>query len=297
MNKTPILLIVTGLMGATLLGADELSVSELQITDLVDPDYHFTLAVAASDGGGNNKTTSIASQATDPSAPLIQLQFQDRFASKSHHADGSSNQFVIQPVIPIKAMGFLPRSILRLTVPIVSTPDLDVGIDGTDGLGDSDWLYVLAFDQSWGSIGIGGAGAFPTATDSRLGARKWTAGPAAFLIYTKIPKTQLGVLVFNTWSFAGAGDADVNSFSLQPILTRHFNDGWYGGMGDEAWSVNWEKSSDQVYLPLSGRVGRVFAMGKQHVNVFGQGFYNVGDDVAGFAEWGFKLNFTFLFPE
>ena len=70
----------------------------------------------------------------------------------------------------------------------------------------------------------------------------------------------------------------------------------YAGLGDMALTFDWENSGD-TYLPLSFRVGKVFSIGKQHVNLFGQFHYNVGDDIPGQDQWGFKLSLTLLFPK
>ena len=44
--------------------------------------------------------------ATDPSAPLLQFQIQNLFIPSTEHADGYANQFIVQPVIPFKKMGW-----------------------------------------------------------------------------------------------------------------------------------------------------------------------------------------------
>jgi hypothetical protein len=238
---------------------------------------------------------NLAEQATNPVAPLIKLQLQNYFIFDSIDADGYANQLIVQPVVPVAAMGPLPRAIWRPTIPIVSSADFNPGPDGTTGLGDIASIYVFNFDQEWGITGIGPSMSFPTATDARLGARKWTAGPAVFALYTKIPKVQLGGLLFNDWSFAGVGANDVNKLSLQVVANFHFADGWYAGWGDQALNYNWE--TNKAYIPLSARLGHVGSIGKQPVNIFGQVAYNVGDDQPGQDQWGFKLNVTLLFPE
>jgi hypothetical protein len=61
---------------------------------------------------------------------------------------------------------------------VVTTADIDYGPDSKTGLGDVSGVYVFAFDQDWGTFGLGAAGAVPLASDPLLGARKWTIGPA-----------------------------------------------------------------------------------------------------------------------
>jgi hypothetical protein len=237
----------------------------------------------------------LAKQATNPAAPLMLLQLQNSFIPESHAADGYANQFIIQPVIPVKKLGWLPRTIWRPTIPIVTTPDLDAGIDGTTGLGDITIVGVAALDYDWGELIVGAAATLPTATDDRLGAGQWQLGPAAGAIFSKlVPNTQLGVFAYQEWGLGGPGDQYTSQLSFQPVLVYHFEDGWYTGLGDDLWTFNWETNGN--YIPLSWRVGKVFAIGDQKVNMFVSGFYNVGDDVPGKGAWGFKLSFSLLFP-
>jgi hypothetical protein len=256
-----------------------------------------TSADAAQAAGGSSQSHSdLAQQATNPVAPLIQLQLQNIFIPSSEGASGYANQLIVQPVIPIPKNSIIPvASILRPTIPIVSSPDIDGGPKGTTGLGDTAWVYVLNGPTSWGVFGAGAAGAIPTATDLRLGARKWTLGPSLFGLYTKIPNVQIGGLLFNTWSVGGSGPNDVNSLALQIVANYHWGDGWYAGWGDQALTYNWE--TNEAFIPISTRLGKVGGIGNQKVNVFGEFIYNVGDTITGQPEWGFKLNVTLLFPE
>lgn len=236
----------------------------------------------------------LAEQATNPAAPLVQLQFQNVFIPESYAADGYANQFIVQPVIPIAKQSWFPRSLWRLTIPLLTQPDLDVGIDGTGGLGDITLLGGPVFDYDWGMLVVGGVLTMPTATDSRLGARQWQLGPVIGPIFTKvIPKTQFGAIIFQQWGLGGAGDQYTDILSIQPVLTYHFDKGWYTGVGDYIWTFNWE--TNENYIPLSFKVGRVFTMGDQPVNIFISPYYNVGDEVAGQGQWGIKLSFTLLF--
>jgi hypothetical protein len=67
----------------------------------------------------------------------------------------------------------------------------------------------------------------PTATDDTLGAGKWSAGPVVLYMYKGIPKSILGFMAYNQWSFAGESDRDkVNVLSFQPIWVRHLSWGY-----------------------------------------------------------------------
>lgn len=260
------------------------------------PDDAVTTEPAAASGGSHS---DLAKQATNPGAPLIQLQLQNLFIPSTHGLDGYANQFIVQPVIPFSKQDwmpdFLPRSILRPTIPIVTSADIDGGPDGTTGLGDTSFVYVFANDLDWGILGLGPAGLIPTSTDLRLGSRHWGLGPAIFGMYTKIPNVQVGALVSNTFGVGGSGPGDLNSMSIQLIANYHWGDGYYAGWGDQPLAFNWE--NDGFYVPLSARIGKVGHIGNQPVNIFIQGHKNVGDQLTGQSEWGIKLNVTLLFPE
>ncbi len=257
---------------------------------LADEPANAPPADAANGGKGD-----LAEQATNPVAPIVQFQLQNTFTPESYATDGYANSFVVQPVIPVAPIGSFPRSIWRPTIPIVTTPDQDNGTSGTTGLGDISLLGGPVFDFDWGFVVVGPAITIPSATDARLGARQWELGPVVGPIITSVPKTQFGALLFNKWGLGGAGEQYTNSFYMQPILNLHLEDGWYHGLSDYIWSHNWE--TDDTYIPLSWRVGRVFAIGEQQVNIAVSPYYNVGDDVPGQGQWGVKLSVTLLFPQ
>jgi hypothetical protein len=119
-------------------------------------------------------------------------------------------------------------------------------------------------------------------------------------MYTGIPQVQLGALVSNTWSVGGPGnnspDNHVNELAIQPVFNYHFGKGWYTGVGDLAFVVDWEHDND-IYAPLSLRLGKVYAIMTQHMESNIQGIYNVGDKVLGRDRWGIKATVSLLFPE
>ncbi len=244
--------------------------------------------------------SDLAKQATNPAAPLLQLQLQNIFIPDSTYgASGYANQLIVQPVIPIARQDwlpdFLPHQIFRPTIPIVTSADIDGGPDGTTGLGDINYVYTFNYDLDWGVLGIGLSGEIPTATDLRLGGRHWAFGPAVFAMYASIPNVQVGALVSNNFSVGGGGPGDLNSMSIQLIANYHWGDGWYAGWGDQPLTFDWENGG--YYVPLSARIGKVGSMGNQKVNIFLQGYRNVGDSITGQSEGGIKLNVTLLFPE
>lgn len=242
---------------------------------------------------------SLAEKATDPTAILTQLQFQNIFVPSTYDAHGYANTFIVQPVIPISKKGFLPTQIIRPTLPLsVLTADPDGPLSETSTIGD-----LVLFDlflperKSWGTWGLGPVFVFPTANSDLTGQGKWQVGPAFVVLYSKIKKTQLGFLIQNPISFAGDDDRPATSkFSFQPIITRHFSKGWYAGTGDLTYSYDW--LTETYDLPLNLKIGKVQKIGSRTVNLFAQPFWTPEDfQSGGNGQYGFKLNVTFLLPE
>ncbi len=250
------------------------------------------------DEGGEHHG-SLAEKATDPTSILMQFQLQNVFIPSTYDAEGYSNQFIIQPVLPMKTgWDAFPMQIIRPTFPLnVLTADPEGPINETSGTGD-----LVLFDlflpkrAKWGTWGVGPVAIFPTASDDRLGAGQWQLGPAFVLLYTAVPKWQFGALIQNPISFDGDSDRDrVSTLSIQPIATRHLKDGWYAGWGELPSSYEWLNGNYNI--PINLRLGKVTQIGKQHVNMFIEPFWTPSGFHKGpAAEWGIKFNLTFLFP-
>ena len=261
-------------------------------------------ATAASSGA------DLARKATDPSSILTQLQFQNIFVPSSNDADGLkadgyANTFIIQPVIPFAAGdGFPLDLVIRPTLPIVTTPDIKIKSTGqtivsdTTQLGDLSVLAPLFKREKWGTWGGGLAMTFPTATDKRTGASKWQVGPVAAVINNSIDKWTLGALTWNQTSFAStrSGQEDVNKLFFQPVVVRHFSEGWYAGWGDLPFTFNWKRDG-KAEIPINLRIGKVQKFGDLPMNIFFEPFYTIDHEGLGSPSWGAKINVTLLFPE
>ena len=243
---------------------------------------------------------SLAERATNPVASLLQFQFQNTSTFESNAGSGYSNAFVIQPILPW-TLG--DQNVLsRLTLPLVATPDLGDPIGREYGLGDFVALNAFSFridEGPWqGIVAPIATFTFPTASSDFTGEGKFQAGPGFGYINTATDGLQWGVFGYQQWSYASAGGdggrPEVSKFFFQPILTMHFDDGWYAGLGDFLWSYDW--NSEKWSLPLGVRVGRVMNIGDQSVNLFVEPFYDLSGNNPG-GEWGLKLNLTLLFPQ
>ena len=141
--------------------------------------------------------------------------------------------------------------------------------------------------------GWGAAGNFPTATNKQIGAGKWTAGPAGVYLKKDIPKTLIGILAYNLWSYAGDSDRDdVNTFYFQPIVVRHTSWG-YWGWTDQTATIDWEHDNN-ITIPLGLRFGKVW---KAKTPLKGEiGFYyNVTNNDRD-STYGLKITASFIKP-
>jgi len=246
--------------------------------------------------------SSLAGAATNPIANLIQFQMQDSFSPHSYNADGYSNVGIIQPVVPIKMpWEKVPLLVTRTTLPYISTPDLDGGVGRKDGFGDlvAQGYFLPKLETKGVAAGLGYNLTIPTAGDNDyVGSGKWSIGPGAIYLNMQTPSWQWGLLTYSSFSFASANaDRDhVANISVQPLLVKHFNEGWYVAAPDVPQTYNFR--TNNWTLALGPRVGKVTKFGKQPVNLFGQITYNPldhDDEVA--ADWTFKVNLTLLFPK
>ena len=246
--------------------------------------------------GGSGGGGAGAGAATDPSVPLAQMQFQNVFIPETHDASGYSNQFIIQPVIPIHLdFEFFPYHIIRPTLPVIAPtadPDGPLGVEG--GLGNLTIIDIVVhpIEKLKTNFGAGYVAVIPTATDPQLGSREWQLGPTIFAVTKVVPKWNLGALVQVPFSMESSDYA----VQMQPIAVRLLHDEWYVGWGDLLWTM--DDQNGNYNLPINLRLGKVCKVGDQPLNIFVMPFYTPDGLRKGPAsEWGIKLSVTFLFPE
>jgi len=242
----------------------------------------------------------LAKTLANPVASLISFPFQGNFDLNFRGAviDGGYKFLTnIQPVVPF-ALGKKWNLISRTILPVVQQANV-FGIDSTQtGLGDT--LQSFFFSPAAPSKGLGliwGAGPvflLPTGTDDLLGGGKWGLGPTIVVVKQTGPWT-IGCLANQIWSFAGKEDrSDVDSFFLQPFLSRAYKGGFSWALNTE-FTQNWEADAS---------VGSINFTAAQILPVFGQLVqvslgpkYWYGSEAVVRARWGVRLNLSFLFPK
>ena len=226
--------------------------------------------------------------ANDPTASLMNVQFQDVYTGYYHSLKGESgNAILLRSAVPFK-IGSIDN-IARATLPIITKSP-----SGESGLSDLVLFDLIVFDQPWGRWGVGPVMLIPTATKDELGAEKWAIGPAAGFVASS-RKLLWGVFNQNLFSFAGDDDReDVNVSILQPIVSYSLPYKWSIGTSEMNVTYDWEKS-DWTVLPLGIKLAKLVKFGKLPVQFSGAYEYNFADDYVA-PEWTINFTVKFLFP-
>jgi hypothetical protein len=233
----------------------------------------------------------------------MQFQLQDSYAWSNHNSDSYSNVTTLQAVIPVKLpWESVPLLITRTTLPYITTPDLGDPVDRQRGFGDAEMLLLVTpkLKAKGVQVGLGINTAFPTAGDNDFtGNGKWQAGPAALYLNMRTPSWQWGLFGYQLWDVASSSNGSnrpyVSKLSIQPVLTKHFDKGWYVASPDTPQTYDF--NSKKWTLALGAQVGRVMRLGKQPVKLFGEVLNNPVNDNGANAEWSAKFNITFLLPK
>jgi hypothetical protein len=253
--------------------------------------------VHAQDAPAGGQDLQAAAQ--NPIADLISVPIQGNVFTGVGPDDDPSYLINLQPVVPL-SFGDRWNVILRPIIPVVAKPVLFPGGDSEAGLGDLTLQAFLSPQQtvptaigelSWGA---GPILSFPTRTDTTLGTRDYTAGPAVVVFFAKRPWTY-GFLAFNQWSIAGPeGEPDVNQLTVQPFINFNLPEGWSLGTSPII-TVDWTEDEDNVALPVGGGVSKLMRFGKQPVKLSANAYYYALRPEGG-PEWQGQLQFTLLFP-
>ncbi len=274
-----------GIIGILLMLAAPMATFAADTTTALGPPHTDGTATVAPAHPNHATPVSLAEKATDPSAVLMQMQFQ--YHDLDIGGDGLGGAKVIaQPVLPIS-----PKNVVRATLPFLSKP---VAGQRENGVGDLVILDFQLIQTKHSTIGVGPALSLPTATDNALGSGKFALGPDVLWIYKGMKKMQVGMLAEYLVSVAGDGArADVNEFLWQPIYTRHFKWGYFG-WGSQQWSVDFE--NDLVSIPLGVNIGKVFMSSKKSPwNISFQPYYTVNNRGRS-NEWAVEFQFVLIRP-
>ncbi len=249
------------------------------------------------DGDGDVDKEDLARAVQNPVADLISLPLQNNTNFDVGTLNNVQNVLNIQPVIPVHLSEDW-NLITRTIVPVIYQPSLFPGDQHDLGLGDIQFTSFFSPKEPAGGWiwGAGPAFRFPTATDARLGARKWSIGPSGVALRMDGPWVY-GALIQNLWSIGGSGSRDVNELLIQPFVNYNIpgSGGWYL-VSSPIIIADWEANSNNRWLvPLGGGGGKIFRIGDQPMNCQVQAFYNVETPALG-PSWTLRLQVQFMFP-
>lgn len=211
--------------------------------------------------------SELAQELTNPVANLVSIPVQMNFDDELGVGDdGSKLTTNVQPVIPFdlsEDWNLITRTIL----PVIYQDDVFPGTGSQFGLGDINLSLFFSPKQPTAGGLIWGAGPvllFPTATNSKLGAEKWGAGPAGVVISMRGPWT-VGALANHVWSFAGDDDrSDISSSFIQPFVSYTWPSAWTVSVTSES-TYNWK--SEKWAVPVNVSVAKLVRFGRLPVSL------------------------------
>jgi len=241
---------------------------------------------------------SLAREAKNPFANLVNLQFYNDATLGIGPGKETQGVVTIQPLIPINVNADW-TIITRTVLPLIAQPGLAPGEGWNRGQGDTQLSTFLSPARTGALVwGVGPVFQIPSATNDALGQGKWGAGPTVGVQWSGAQWT-FGALINNIWSFAGdASRPSVNQMQLEPEINYNFpaNPNRYLSFSPTL-SANWQASGNERWtVPVSLGIGQLVKIGRQSVNFQATAYYNV---VAppGSGNWTLELLVQFLYPQ
>ena len=233
----------------------------------------------------------LAKKLANPIASLISVPFQSNLDVGTGATHGSKLVVNFQPVIPITLTPKL-NLITRWILPIVSQFDMGAQPSSQSGLGDAVITGFLSPTGSKITWGVGPAFVIPTATDGKLGGKKWAAGPSVVALKQAGPWTY-GALINHVFSIAGDSKRnDYSSTFFNPFATYN----WKGGAGVSMiaeYTHEWKSSTDILILIPS--LSAVTKLGKQTTSfAIGPRIHLSPDN---HPAYGLRAAITLVFPK
>jgi len=256
-----------------------------------------TVQASATAAKPEQESSDIAKAAQNPIAHMISVPIENDFYPQTGMNKEDEYVLEIKPVVPIplsKDWNLITRTI----IPVIQTPELAPGINGTSGLGDiQESLFFSPTKAGLGGIiwGAGPAISAPTATEHIYGSGKTSIGPTVVVLKSQ-GHWLFGSLAQNLWSVeAGPKDRPaVNQMLLQPFVNYNLPHKWYL-TSSPIITANWKLDAGRWLVPVGGGVGKIVRFGKVPVNVYGQ-FFGNAEYPNGTSKWSARFQMQFLFP-
>ena len=240
----------------------------------------------------DEEVSEVIEVADNPVAKKLALSFENVLSMGTEPGDKTHDQLRIKALFPTKSDDWW--LVHRPILPVFHKRQITDGEGSVTGLGDLSYrLYFSPRKKNDIIWGIGPAFIFPTATNSRLGAGKWSIGPTIGLV--AMPgQLAYGLVVLNVWSVAGESDRpSVNVLEVIPIFSYVFSNGWFIGSNPEIFAI-WNADKDNRWLvPLGAGIGKAIRIGNQAIALRLGGYYNVVRPF-GVPEWDVHISFDLL---
>ncbi len=249
----------------------------------------FILASVVS--AGAQSAEELAKKLSNPIASMISVPFQFNWDQGYVTGNGDKMTLNIQPVIPI-SLNDEWNLISRTIVPVIHQDNVFGDFTNQYGLGDtvqSFWLSPKAPTNAGLIWGLGPVIYIPTATDTKLGADTWGAGPTAIALTQSGPWT-VGALANHIWSF---DNHVINSTFVQPFLNYTTPTAWTFGLNTES-TYNW--NTEEWSVPINASISKLVDIGGQKVSLQGGVGYWANSSTGGADGWRARFTVTFLFP-
>jgi hypothetical protein len=240
----------------------------------------------------SSSTQELAKEKHNPFADQITLPLELSSSLDVGPGNGTTGGLNLQPAIPV-SLGESWQLIARPSLSILASAQPHRKL----GLGDLELqAYLTPGSVGKWIWGIGPDIQAPTATQPELGTGKWSAGPAAGLIYMDGPWVN-GILANHVWSFAGESDRnDVSQSSIEALINYNFENGWFVAF-DSTMTADWNAPADKRWtIPVGLDAGKAFQVGKQSLSLQFGTYYNI-ERAEGVARWLVRLQVSLIFPK
>ncbi len=257
------------------------------------------LMLTAGVSAAQKSADEIAKELANPSSSLASYTFKNGYAWYDGNLPGADNQshysLLFQPSLPFPLANG-DKVIWRPAVPFIfDQPVFDAGtlrFDGVSGVGDIGFDLVYAPDLGKTILAYGVFSTLPTATDRRLGHRRWTLGPE-LLVGQLGENTVTAILANHQWDIAGPGNADVSLTTVQPIAVYILDGGWTVGSSP---SITYDWESKQWTVPLQLNASKTIVIGDTPWKFAAEINYYIEKPQAFGREWFVTFNITPVLP-
>ena len=238
----------------------------------------------------------LAKKLANPIANLYSLPLQLNYDEGMGLNNGSVWKLNIQPVLPFSINDDW-NVISRTILPVIDQEGIPTKFDSETGIGDvvQSFFFSPKEPTDNGIVwGLGPVLLLDTASDPQLGGEKWGGGITGVALKQTGPWT-MGGLFNHIESFAGDDDrADISATFIQPFLAYVTPTKTTFGINTES-TYDWE--SDQWSIPINASIAQMLKFGDQIVQLSVGPRYWVENPDGAAEDWGFRFQFTFLFPK